>query len=682
MNKKTVLMLAATPPDHPKLNLAREHDQIKDVLERGQNENAFSVELRASAKWDDFPREILNKNPSVVHFSGHGAGAKGLLLGHDSTTSRLATTDELTELFTTEENQIECVLLNACLSIAQAVEIVKYVPYVIGMKQEIGDAAAIDFARGFYQAYFVGQSIGASFRWGCSAIRAESLDEEIRRHVGMAKSVAAALPEELKPTLLIRPDVYVACHEGIDLGVQQDLFPILKETRLEVVGDWQCRKVDKIPGGRALSVGAARNILVAMNSRWCEEVYAAGSPFRVTPDARVRAVLWEKCELPKEFEAVAKYEFFNVDERPIVVQRMIAALKPRLRTTLLETAVAGMQVARGYFQQPSVRGAGERVKTTLNETLRNLEVLDRWKTLHAKMHRVVVEISNLDLALGQLKVAVEKLTDESKENERRREIDRGWRNAMLAFEKVKAGMAALVIYGEGKNFAANDFPKGQIQGAAAALERLLGVKNLRNLPEANLQLKSLLVQNMTNVDKRLFESAERVPLKTLVANLNEILKAINDLAADAQTPSKIKAFEDGIEAIKQLQERLAGLLLKHNHLQNIANRTDVLDDQEADAFRIEMTMSIVAADCKQLIQDVKDAWVEEFGRRLSAVNEAIPPALALEEEEPWALRDAVHAMLCHLDNGFFDADETLKRLCEELEELRHGLDDMIEGLKT
>src|SRR5687767_12906765 len=268
MTKKTVLMLAATPPDHPRLSLAEEHDQIKDLLQAARRRDAFALELRAATEWDDFRDEILDKNPAVVHFSGHGAGAKGLVLKDPHGKSRLASTDDLTGLFKQEENEIECVLLNACMSLEQAVEIVKYVPYVIGMKEEIGDAAAVDFARGFYRAYFADKSVGTSFKWGCAEIRAESLKDEHRRHVGTSKPVEA-LPEDLKPVLLVRPDVFVACHEEIDIPVQQELFKDLRE--LEVVGDWLCRKNDRIPGGRALSYGAARNILVALTNKWRQE---------------------------------------------------------------------------------------------------------------------------------------------------------------------------------------------------------------------------------------------------------------------------------------------------------------------------------------------------------------------------------------------------------------------------
>jgi hypothetical protein len=679
MNKKTVLMLAATPPDHPKLSLAEEYDQIKDLLERARSRDAFALELRAAAEWDDFPREILDKNPSIVHFSGHGAGAKGVLLRDDSAKSRLATTDELTELFKPEENEIECVLLNACMSLEQATEIVKYVPYVIGMKQEIGDAAAVDFARGFYLAYFAGQSVGASFKWGCAEIRAESLRDDLRRHVGAAKP-AAALPEDLKPTLLIRPDVFVACHEEIDIPVQQE-FKRVKE--LEVVGDWLCRNDDRIPGGRTLSFGVARNVLVALTNKWCQEVYAAGKPSRVShEDPRVRAILWEKCDFPKEFERLSRYDFHDVQKRPDVLQLLIEAFKPRSRSTAPQEAAKGLQAGLELAEEPAVQEAGKGVKKTLVETSNNLKRLDRWKTLHAKMHYVTDGIPILEISLDPLKQTTETWKKNEKDDGCRRAVEQGWNKAKVAFDKTRAGLDALIAYGDRENFAPSELQRDAIQTAAAALEKDFLSRNLRELPEDLLQVQTLFEQHMARIDERLFECAKKVPLQQLVASLNEMLMSTQSFATDAKKAPRIKAFRDGISAIFELQERLETLVLKHNYLQNIADLTKLLHDRTSNAVRISKSMTNVAPLCKRLLAEVQDAWVEEFGRLFSAVNDAIPPALALEDEEPWALRDSVDAMLSHLDMGFFQQDENLKTFCDDLEKLRDGLDNMIEGLRT
>ena len=62
-------------------------------------------------------------------------------------------------------------VLNACYSEPQAKAISRYIKYVIGMKQTIGDQAAIAFAVGFYQALGAGRRIEEAYELGCVQIR-------------------------------------------------------------------------------------------------------------------------------------------------------------------------------------------------------------------------------------------------------------------------------------------------------------------------------------------------------------------------------------------------------------------------------------------------------------------------------------------------------------------------------
>jgi hypothetical protein len=79
-------------------------------------------------------------------------------------------TEALANLFKLFSNQIECVILNACYSEVQAEEISQHIKYVIGMKQAVGDQAAIKLATGFYDAIGAGRTIEDAFEFGKSAI--------------------------------------------------------------------------------------------------------------------------------------------------------------------------------------------------------------------------------------------------------------------------------------------------------------------------------------------------------------------------------------------------------------------------------------------------------------------------------------------------------------------------------
>lgn len=85
---------------------------------------------------------MLDYKPQIVHFSGHGAGYNGLILEDETGNLKLVNTEALANLFKLFSG-IECIVLNACYSEAQATAIVQYVPYVVGMNKAIGDTAAI-----------------------------------------------------------------------------------------------------------------------------------------------------------------------------------------------------------------------------------------------------------------------------------------------------------------------------------------------------------------------------------------------------------------------------------------------------------------------------------------------------------------------------------------------------------
>ena len=96
--------------------------------------------------------------------------------------TQLASTTALAELFelvTTYSKPISCIVLNACYSEVQADAIDPFIDYVVGMKKEIGDKAAIEFSKGFYRSLSNGLPYEAAFRLGKNAIDLEQIPEHL-----------------------------------------------------------------------------------------------------------------------------------------------------------------------------------------------------------------------------------------------------------------------------------------------------------------------------------------------------------------------------------------------------------------------------------------------------------------------------------------------------------------------
>lgn len=187
MNK--ILILTANPKNTSQLRLDEEVREIDYGLQRAQQRDSFVLQAKWAVRTRDIQRAMLDVNPQIVHFSGHGTGDEGLVFEDETGQTKLVDGEAIAGLFKLFAEQIECVVLNGCYSQTQAEAITQHVNYVIGMKKAIADKAAIEFAVGFYDALGSGRSFEFAYELGCAAIR------------------LAGIPEQLTPVLYKNPNV-------------------------------------------------------------------------------------------------------------------------------------------------------------------------------------------------------------------------------------------------------------------------------------------------------------------------------------------------------------------------------------------------------------------------------------------------------------------------------------------
>jgi uncharacterized caspase-like protein len=200
-SRKTILVLAANPTDLTGLALSPEIREIEESLDRSDNRHLFEVKPCLAVRPQDLRRALLKFKPQIVHFCGHGTNGSesnsvdgesrrdivipdesnqgGIFLEDETGKSRLVRGQTLTDLLSLFTDQLECVVLNSCYSEEQATLIVQKVPIVIGMNQAIGDKAAIEFSRGFYDGLGAGETIEHAFKLGCNAIDLQNIPEHL-----------------------------------------------------------------------------------------------------------------------------------------------------------------------------------------------------------------------------------------------------------------------------------------------------------------------------------------------------------------------------------------------------------------------------------------------------------------------------------------------------------------------
>jgi hypothetical protein len=174
---KKILILSANPINTDRLRLDEEVREIEEGLKLSKYREQFQIIPWWAVRIDDLRRALLETEPQIVHFSGHGAGTQGLALENSAGKMQLVSTESLAGLFKLHQRAVECILLNACYSEEQAEAIHQHIDCVIGMNNTIKDAAALSFAKGFYEALGSGRSYKEAYEHGCNNIDLNSIPE-------------------------------------------------------------------------------------------------------------------------------------------------------------------------------------------------------------------------------------------------------------------------------------------------------------------------------------------------------------------------------------------------------------------------------------------------------------------------------------------------------------------------
>jgi len=175
----SILFLAADPTDTSRLRLGEELREIQINLQLAKLREQVELHQRMSVRPADISQALLDVQPQIVHFSGHGTATGALCFENRAGETHLVPPEALAALFEQFADRVKCVILIACYSETQAYAIAKHIDYVIGMNKAIDDKAAIAFAIGFYQAIGSGRAIEEAYELGCVQIRLQGIPEHL-----------------------------------------------------------------------------------------------------------------------------------------------------------------------------------------------------------------------------------------------------------------------------------------------------------------------------------------------------------------------------------------------------------------------------------------------------------------------------------------------------------------------
>ncbi|WP_437567682.1 CHAT domain-containing protein [Sorangium sp. So ce542] len=175
-----LLYLASNPTSMDQLDLSREARRIAGRLRGGKPRRINEIEIvpRWAVRRSELQQLLLEEEPHVLHFSGHGSGRARLLFEDDGGNIAPLEAKAFVSLIGILKYRLQLVVLNACDTEPLAAALVRHVPCAVGMRQAIGDEAAATFAEAFYEALSFGKPIGAAFRLARIALEMSSIGEE------------------------------------------------------------------------------------------------------------------------------------------------------------------------------------------------------------------------------------------------------------------------------------------------------------------------------------------------------------------------------------------------------------------------------------------------------------------------------------------------------------------------
>lgn len=212
MNKHRILFLAANPSKSSGVALDQECAAIERELRMTAHRDDFEFRSKWAVTVDEMMRDLCELQPTIIHFSGHGAGPttgsgaeardiapacdpvnarSGIYLLNDHGGPQLVTARALTMMIGSTAASARVVVLNACYSEPQADAVRSVVDCVVGMAGAIHDDAARSFAVGFYRALGNRCSVGKAVEQAVATLAAKGMPDEVMPRCLTRKGVDA-----------------------------------------------------------------------------------------------------------------------------------------------------------------------------------------------------------------------------------------------------------------------------------------------------------------------------------------------------------------------------------------------------------------------------------------------------------------------------------------------------------
>jgi tetratricopeptide (TPR) repeat protein len=192
-NQVKILFLSANPVDVVTLLRSEiEHREINQKIQLGRYRDHLILIPKFALRTSDLSQVLLEHQPDIVHFSGHGKQNGELFLEDEAGKRKAVSLQAFADLFRLHNDHIRLVVLNACYAKEQAKILSQTIEFTIGMNDTIDDKAAIVFASEFYMTLAFGRPVKQAFDNAVARLRIEGFPDAASPELYERESEAAA----------------------------------------------------------------------------------------------------------------------------------------------------------------------------------------------------------------------------------------------------------------------------------------------------------------------------------------------------------------------------------------------------------------------------------------------------------------------------------------------------------
>lgn len=172
-----VLALFSDPLTRSRIRLDREQRQLGEISRQAAGGAGIDIVLRQATRVTDILSAMLDEQPRILHFGGHGTSSGNLLFEDDAGGPALVDPAALAGAIAASMPEIlDAVVLNCCFTAANADAFADVTRYVAGSVNQIPDDCALSFSSGFYVGLRSGQSVPDAYSSGVAQLKLQQYD--------------------------------------------------------------------------------------------------------------------------------------------------------------------------------------------------------------------------------------------------------------------------------------------------------------------------------------------------------------------------------------------------------------------------------------------------------------------------------------------------------------------------